>query len=121
MSNKESQYLPYLTKAISWIIGNAAFGLFPMLFLSSVYYWSDKELGGKELDDFIYTGSVLFLCMALTGSVLTDFYLSGIRLNGFKRLITYVIPFNILYNVTINYFLVCFGYIDKERLSLTSG
>ena len=83
--------------------GNALFGLGPLLFLYAIYIASDRKICGDALDGLIYEGAVLFVCLAIVGSVLVDYWLSGLHANGFSRFATYFVPAVVLGVVLINY------------------
>lgn len=121
MANERSSYWLYLWKTAKWMIGNAIFGIFPLLFMCSVYYISEEKLGKEEINTLVYEGAILFVCIAIVGSVLVDFFLSGFRPNGFPRFAIYIFPLIILFIISINYFLIHIKIIDKSRFSLSSG
>lgn len=102
------------------MIGNVIFGIFPLIFMLAIFLMSEQKFGGTEVDDLVYEGSILFVCLAIVGSVLVDFYLSGVRMDGFARFATYFFPAIILFIIAVNYFLIHIHMIDKSRFALTS-
>lgn len=121
MPKKPFRYWICFFKTLKWIIGNTVFGLFPLLFFCSIFYLTDKKFGGDQVDTLIYEGSILFVCIALVGAVLIDYYLSGLRPIGFTRFATYFFPVALLFVVTENYFLIHIGYVSKSRFALKSN
>ena len=99
-------YGKYFWKSTKWMCGNAIFGIFPLLFMCSIYYISGRKVGAEIVDSLVYEGSVIFVCIAIVGAVLVEYYLSGFRLNGIFRISVYLFPAVILYITSINYYLI---------------
>lgn len=121
MRNRKLTYWDYFWKTFKWFIGNALFGVFPLVFMCIIYYLSEKKLGGHEIEKLVYDGAVLFVCIAMVGAVLVDYYLSGFRATGFGRFAIYAFPSLILMLISVNYFLIHIKVIDNSRFSITSN
>jgi hypothetical protein len=70
---EENTTFDYTIKALKWFIMNAAFGLFPLLFMLSVSLLTNGVEGESELNKLIYEGGVIFfVIIAMMGSIAID-------------------------------------------------
>src|SRR6476469_9252221 len=97
--------IEYYWKTTKWLLGNLIFGLFPILFMCAVYYCSERKIGLHEIEEQVYEGTILFVCLALVGSVVLDLFLSGLRFEGTYRFLIYFVPAFIVGVVSLNYLL----------------
>lgn len=121
MPGRKRTYWDYFWKTLFWVIGNLAFGLFPLIFMGAVYIISGGKIYGDAIQTMIYEGIILFVCIAIMGAVFIDYALSGILMNRFKTFSVYSIPAFVVFLVAINFFLIHLKIIDKTRFSLASS
>lgn len=120
MSKKRPSYFAYLWKSTKWIVLNGIFATLPILLMCAIYMISEQKLGNEEIENLIYEGTVLFVCIAMVGAVLVDYILSGFRPMGFARAIIYLFPLIVLFLVTANYLLIHYKVVDVSRFMLNS-
>jgi hypothetical protein len=84
------------------------------------YTCSDGKVCGDGLDNLIYEGCILFVCISIVGAVYVDFYLSGVILTGIARFATYFFPIIIPTWISIDYILIHMNIISRERFSVGS-
>lgn len=114
------KYREYIWKTVKWMIINSFFGLFPLLLMLYINYCSDGKAGGDAVNRLIFDGAVMFVCIAIVGGVLGDYYLSGFRLEGWARFALYAVPAYILFVVSVNYFLIYTRVVPESRFSMGS-
>jgi hypothetical protein len=103
------------------MLGNVIFGLFPLIIMYLFFFCSNGKVCGDGVDNLIYEGAILFVCIAIVGTVYVDFYLSGIYLSGWGRFATYFFPVIIPLWVSVNYVLIHMKIIGKEVFAASSG
>src|SRR5690348_16378841 len=114
-------YWGCLRKTFFWIVGNAMFGLFPMLFMLIVYSLGEGKVGKDEIDHLIHDGLILFVSIAIMGSVMVDYALSDLKLKWPGILVVYIMPLGLVAIISIEYLLINLKIIPNLRFDLTSG
>ncbi|SRR6266700_996561 len=117
---KHLLYRQYLTKTFFWVIGNAVFGLIPLIFMLTVYELGEKKIGIDEINHLIHEGVILFVSIAIMGSVFVDYALSGFKLKGIGVFAIYIFPLCIVAIISIDYLLIHLGIISNNCFSLSS-
>lgn len=120
MAQKDNTYQTYLIKSFTWVVGNAFFGLLPLLFMQFIYWVSENRLGKDEIDHLVHDGVVLFVCCAVLGAVLVEFILSGQRLKISETIRRIAIPIFIFVLILMDYFLINLKVIDKSCFDISS-
>lgn len=110
----------YYFKSVKWYIGNALFGLFPLILMWLVYYRSGGKTGEEEIYHLIHDGVIVFLCIALMGAVVVEFLLSGPKLSGISIFTIYLFPFIVLGIISLDYLLIYLKVIDNSSFHLNS-
>lgn len=106
--------------AIAWFIGNAVFGLAPLLFLVAVNPVLDKHETSSEIDTLLKGGIILFVCCALMGAVIIEILLSKIVFRRFAFFAVNVSPFVLLSMISLIYLLTILGHISKSVFTTPS-
>lgn len=117
---KKITYLDYLMKSIKWTVGNAIFGIFPLLFVWLLYGLSGGKTGHEELYRLIHDGVILFVCIAIMGAVVVEYLISGFPVSGFAVLRIYIFPLGVLGIVCIDFMLIQFKQIDNQCFDIDS-
>lgn len=117
---KKSVYTQYLKKTLFWVIGNAIFGLAPLIFMFSILIISGHKIGNSEVDALIHEGVVPFVCCAIMGGVVVEFILAGLSLTGVQVFVIYVFPLFILAIISIDYLLVKLNVVSSQCFNLSS-
>jgi hypothetical protein len=117
---RDNSYWQYYRKSVSWVLGNAFFGLLPLLFMMFIQAVSEKKVGSEEIQHLIQDGVVLFVCCAIIGAVLVEFILSGQRLKISTVYGWTAIPFSIFLIILTDYFLINLKAIDHSCFHLDS-
>lgn len=123
MAVTKFSYRTYLWKSFKWVVGNAVFGLAPIIFMWAVFGASDGNIGNDEIRHIIHDGAILFVCCAIMGSVLVDHFLSSFRfekLGSIEFLTIYFTPFFILLWLCLKYFLVYDKKINDSCFDISS-
>ncbi len=110
----------YYWKSCKWFLGNAAFGIFPVLLMWLVYGLSEGKTGQKEIFHLIHDGVIVFLCIALMGAVMVEFLLSGPKMSGFSIFTIYIFPLIVLGIISLDYLLIYLNVIDSTVFNLNS-
>ena len=113
-------YYKYLKKTLIWIFGNFCFGIGPIIFLRFVISVSQGKVCTDTLSRLIHEGAILFVCCAMMGSVVVDFYNSGFFLKGSRIFATYISPFIILFGICVEYLLVIMKVVDDNCFDTSS-
>jgi|GEM_PF-1609156 len=119
-AKKALPYGNYLRKTFWWLMGNTVFGLAPLLFMCIVYLVAQQKAGNSEISHLIHEGVIPFVCVAIMGSVLVDFALSGFAMKGWGILAVYICPCCIMSILCIEYLLVTLKIIDDSCFNLDS-
>ena len=101
-------------KTIIWIIGNAAFGLAPLLFMIFLNNLNPHAGGTEKIKDLLNDGLYLFVALALMGAVLIDILNDGIELTGIIKFVFDVSPFAILAMLLTEYILIVTGTLGHD-------
>jgi len=92
-SRKLKSYLFFLGRACYWLIINTMFGLFPLIIaLLLKIIITDTKLPFEQISE---GGLLLFFCVAISASVMTDYLFSSINLPKTLDFIFYFIPFGL--------------------------
>lgn len=101
--------------ALIWVTGAALFGLSPFVFLHLINWMSEDHIADKELEQLADIKYMLFVCCAITGAVLIDFFRSEIKLHGWLiKFAIYVTPFVMLVYVFLKYLLLYIQLDDQH-------
>ena len=119
---KKNTKFNYWFKAFKWFMGNSMFGIFPLFLMLTVNTLTDGRAGEHEVNHLIYEGGVvLFVMIAIMGSVTVDYLLSGFTTSGLAVFAIYYFPLVILGFVSLEFVLICMKLLDKETFGLTSA
>jgi hypothetical protein len=106
---------------VYWYFGNLLFGCAPVIFLGLVYLTSQGKLGFDDMQRQIHEGAVLFVCVAMIGSVMVDFLQSGIKINGKQIIFIILAPIFLIEALFLQYLFVVLKIITIDCLNVTSG
>jgi hypothetical protein len=115
----QSRYTHYLWKSLKWTVGNAIFGLTPLLFMCLVYTIG-LEKADHEIEHLILDGVIVFVSCAIMGAVLVDFALTDYRLTSGGVFMIYMFPCFIVGVVCLNYLFIHLKSVPVERFNLSS-
>jgi hypothetical protein len=107
-------------KAVKWYLGNALFGLVPVLLIWLVNGLTEGRTGAEKIYELIHDGVIVFVCIALMGAVMVEFLLSGPKMSGFSIFTVYFIPLIILGFISLDYLLIYLNIVDKSVFNLGS-
>jgi hypothetical protein len=119
MTMTQLRYSYYLWKSLKWTVGNAIFGLTPLLFMCLVYAIG-MEKAHHEIEHLILDGVIIFVSCAIMGAVLVDFALTDYALKSTGVFAIYLIPCFIVVYVCLNYLFINLKSVPVERFSLSS-
>jgi hypothetical protein len=114
-------YPYFLRKSVFWLIGNALFGLLPLIFMKFIFLMSDKKAGGEEIKHLIEDGVIQFVCCAICGASLVDLALSGEKMKISKAYAWGIIPVVIVGLLLTNYILIILKVIDHTCFHIGSN
>jgi len=115
----QSRYTYHLWKSLKWTVGNAIFGLTPLLFMCLVYTIG-LEKADHEIEHLILDGVIVFVSCAIMGAVLVDFALADYPLTSGGIFGVYMVPCFIVGIVCLNYLFINLKSVPVERFSLSS-
>lgn len=99
--------------SVLWVGGIAVFGIAPLLFLWFISFLSTEQIADKEIEALYEVKAVLFMCCTLTGTVLMNFFRSGIKVKGWLQFFAvYVFPFVLLGYLFLKYLQVYVQFND---------
>src|ERR1700753_1583731 len=104
----------YILKSVYWYFGNLLFGCAPVIFLGLVYLTSQGKLGFDDMQRQIHEGAVLFVCVAMIGSVMVDFLQSGIKINGKQIIFIILAPIFLIEALFLQYLFVVLKIITID-------
>ena len=110
----------YILKSVYWYFGNLLFGCAPIIFLAMVYLASEGKLGFDDMQKLIHEGAILFVCVAMIGSVLVDFLQSEIKISGKQIIIIVLAPISSIGFLFLQYLFVVLKIINADCLNVTS-
>lgn len=117
--NKDDYYY-FFFKSTCWVLGNVAFGLLPLLFMYFVYWVSNYKVGKDEIQHLIHDGVILFVCLAIIGSVLVELILSGQKAKISMVILLLIIPIFVFILILTDYFLINLKIIDTSVFDISS-
>src|SRR5215813_13340643 len=120
-TGKWEHNLKYYSKTLTWLIGNAIFGLGPLLFMYIINTMAEKKIASDNIEHQIRGGTVLFVCSAVMGSIFIDFFIGEFPLKGIRALFIYGIPPSTLVFLLLNYLLIYLKIIDNIYFNLYSN
>ena len=109
-----------LVAAFVWFMGNAIFGLAPLLFLVTVNPALEKHEASTEIETLLKGGIILFVCCALMGAVIIEILLSKIVFRRLAFFTVNVSPFILLLIICLIYLLTILGHINKTIFTTPS-
>lgn len=118
--SKITGYSKYFKKTLIWGIGNAVFGLAPLIFMCVILILTGHKIGHWEVDALIHEGLVPFVCCAIMGSVVVDFMLADLLFKPVQVFVVYVFPLFVLSIISIDFLLVTLGSISSQCFNLSS-
>jgi hypothetical protein len=110
----------YTWKSIKWTVGNAVFALFPVILLEIVNGMSTNNHFGNKIDDLVRDGAVMFVCCAILGAVLVEFWVAGFVYNVNQITLIFVIPIVVHALLALEYVLILLGIAAKDSFIITS-
>jgi hypothetical protein len=119
MTMTQLRYSYYLWKSLKWTVGNALFGLTPLLFMCLVYTLG-IEKAHHEIEHLILDGVIIFVSCAIMGAVLVDFALTDYALRSSGIFAIYMVPCFIVGIVCLNYLFINLKSVPVDRFSLSS-
>ncbi|HLA53451.1 MAG TPA: hypothetical protein VK618_09115 [Flavitalea sp.] len=114
-------FLTHLKKSIVWLAGSTLFGFAPLIFLYLINWMSEENLCAREIDYLLSGGFVVFVFVALTGTVVFDLLKARFRVSGWTATFAiYISPFCVLTYVFLKYMLKYVQYADQAEFGLGS-
>ncbi len=114
-------FLKHIKKSIVWLAGSVLFGFAPLLFLYLINWMSEENLCAREIEYLLSGGYVLFVFVALTGTVVFDLLKSNFRVSGWAAAFAiYISPFCVLTYVFLKYLLKYVQYADQAEFGIGS-
>jgi hypothetical protein len=111
MQDNQSRLSKFLVSGFLWSAGVWLFAFAPILFLHFIGWLSEEEVTEKELKKLNEVGYSIFICCAITGSVLMTFWRSRASMHTALGYFTvYLAPFFLLAYVFLKYLLVYIQY-----------
>jgi hypothetical protein len=107
-------------KALIWFVGNAVFGLMPLLIMEFLASIAPKSGAVSEIAVLMKSGIVLFVACTMMGSVVIDILNDGIDLRGFSYFALTVSPFMVLFLQIIAYILVVCKVLAENQFKTDS-
>ena len=107
-------------RAFKWFIGNAIFGLAPIVLMLVVYGLTEKKTGSVEILRLVHDGAVIFVLIAIMGAVMVDYLLSGIKTSGRSVFTIYIFPLAVLAIASLDYLLTYLNVIDGTCFAIDS-
>jgi hypothetical protein len=118
---KRGKLWAYILKSVLWYVGNFIFGCMPLIFLMIVYGASEGQLGFDDLRKQIHQGALLFVCIGMTGGVITDLLQSETKLNGWRIAVLVLFPIFNMGVLLLKYLFVVLKVINTDCFNITNG
>jgi hypothetical protein len=103
-----------LRLSVSWLIGNAIFGLSPLIFLSLINPALKDQPASHEIKVLINGGTILFVCCALMGAVWVDIMIDQVKFGSTTFFAISAAPFAML---SIIWACICIGIYNCLKSS----
>jgi hypothetical protein len=110
----------YTKKSIKWTVGNAIFALFAIIVLVIANAMSTNNYFGQKIDELVKDGAIMFVCCAIVGAVLIEFWVAGFTFNANEITLIFVIPILVHALLALEYMLILLGVAAKDSFIMTS-
>ena len=117
---KEITLWEYTWKAIKWTFISVLFALFPIILLVISNAMSQDNHFVNKIEELIKDGAVMFVCCAILGAVLVEFWVAGFTYNTNEITLIFVTPILIHGLLALKYLLILVGVAAKDSFIMTS-
>lgn len=115
MNSDLIKYLSYLRKSFFWLFFNSLFGLFPLILVSTAWFFSNDKILLHDLHSLIKDGTIMFVCITMVGAVYIDYYLSKhVVSNNLGRFAFFFFPLMLSFPVAVKFLVM---HIKQENCS----
>jgi hypothetical protein len=118
---RKVNYYEYVWRSFKWTILNGALGLAPLIFMCIMSCMSEKDGFSHEITHLIRDGVHLFVCCALMGAVVVDFWLAGIPVSGMRLVFIYLMPVFVLIFLLFEYLLIYLRIAEAGNFYISSS
>ena len=110
----------YTVKSLKWCIGNALFAFFLIILLQVANWMSVDNTFNIKIHDMVQDGVIEFVCCAIVGAVMVEFWVAGFSYTTNEILLIFVTPIVMHALLALEYILMLLHVAAKESFTTNS-